>query len=524
MSRFALKCFSKPTAPPSYSLDSTLRAPVMSLAFAGNLYPPQFNALFPEGFYTGYKIEFWSSSTFAGLQTALASAGALLDDDDDNGTVNASLSGISSGKTFAACRLVDPSNLVYGPTSNYCVHGDVTAPTLSTSSPTSANEKQPTLATLTFNELVNMPTLSGTDASLLAISGASPATSYSVILASGLDLNYETKTSYSYTIDATDLAGNTLASAAMVSNVVDLDEQPAAISFTPETAASLSTVYTASGSGAISGLGGGVSAPYSVSGGLVSKNGGAFSSASGTFVNGDTFQLRGTASSSYSTAVNVTLTYGEPNLTASFTITTIADPAASGMTVGTVVDLSVGSTTATFNNVPFIAGRPAIAFIVTDNRNVTGVTINGAACTLSGKSTNGDLGFAVSPNTVSAGNYTVVVTTAVTMTSASIFPFQLTTVGSATPNSEAHLDIGFRSAGAQSLSGSVTVPTNGIMPIFAGASSNIVTSFTNGTILSTQAALAAPFLTLGYSRTTGTPQFNTSSGNFNFGSAASYGP
>jgi len=58
----------------------------------------------------------------------------------------------------------------------------------------------------------------------------------------------------------------------------------------------------------IGGMSSGVTATVTVSGGTYSKNGGAYTSATGTAVNGDTFRVQHTSSASYATAVNTTLT------------------------------------------------------------------------------------------------------------------------------------------------------------------------------------------------------------------------
>lgn len=290
-----------------YSLNTGLQTPTLSLATGKTTYPPQFSASFTGGFYVGDQIEFWSASSYAALVTAMASTGTLLDDDDDNGLVNASLSGIASGSTYAAVRLRVPSMSAYGPTSNIVLHGDATAPTLTSSTSTNVDELQTVLYTATFDELVNTPTLSGTDSALLAISGTSPATSYSVVLASGAQLDYETKTSYSFSIAATDLAGNALGATAVTVTINNLTDVPAAFTFTDNNAPTASTLYT-SNTITVSGTTGGLTLPGTFSGsGEYQKNGGAWSTTTPfTFTNGDTFAVRHTSSSDGS-AVNSTL-------------------------------------------------------------------------------------------------------------------------------------------------------------------------------------------------------------------------
>jgi len=294
-----------------YSLDSNLPTPTLSLAVGKTTYPPQFSASFTGGFYAGDQIEFWSAASYAALATAMASTGTLLDDDDDNGLVDATLSGIASGLTYAAVRLRLPSNSTYGPTSNIILHGDASAPTLTSSTSTNVDELQTVLYTATFSELVNTPTLTGTDASLLAVSGSSPATSYSIVLASGGQIDYDVasggQTSYSFSIAATDLADNALGATAITVAVNNLTDVPTAFTFTDNNAPTASTLYT-SNTITVAGTTAALVCPGTFSGsGEYQKNGGAWVTTSPfTFVLGDTFAVRHTSSSDGS-AVNSTL-------------------------------------------------------------------------------------------------------------------------------------------------------------------------------------------------------------------------
>ena len=97
------------------------------------------------------------------------------------------------------------------------------------------------------------------------------------------------------------------------------DSVPNAFSFEPVagvdlTSEQISAVITISGIN--------VPTDFSVSGGELSLNGGPFSAAAGTLVNGDTVQLRHTASGDFATAVSTTATVG--GVSASFTSTTRA--------------------------------------------------------------------------------------------------------------------------------------------------------------------------------------------------------
>jgi hypothetical protein len=83
----------------------------------------------------------------------------------------------------------------------------------------------------------------------------------------------------------------------------------------------VATVYT-SNAIAVAGLGASDSASVSVTGGTYSKNGGAFTSAAGNAVNGDTFAVRVTSSASEATQTDVVLTIGATSDTYSVTTAT----------------------------------------------------------------------------------------------------------------------------------------------------------------------------------------------------------
>ena len=99
------------------------------------------------------------------------------------------------------------------------------------------------------------------------------------------------------------------------------DTTPDSFSFTDQTNVTRSSTQT-SNQITISGIN--ASTAVSITGGTYSKNGGSYTSSSGTCVNGDTFTVRHTASSSYSTAVDTTLTVG--GVTDTFTSTTELAP------------------------------------------------------------------------------------------------------------------------------------------------------------------------------------------------------
>jgi hypothetical protein len=87
------------------------------------------------------------------------------------------------------------------------------------------------------------------------------------------------------------------------------DTTPNPFTFTDVTNVAVSTTQT-SNTITVSGMDTGASATVTVTGGTYSKNSGAYTSASGTAQNNDTFNVRHTSSASNSTATNTTLTIG----------------------------------------------------------------------------------------------------------------------------------------------------------------------------------------------------------------------
>lgn len=107
------------------------------------------------------------------------------------------------------------------------------------------------------------------------------------------------------------------------------DTTPDAFTFTDVTNASTSTDYE---SNTITVTGIDASTPISITGGQYSKNGGAYTAASGTVLVNDTVKVKATSSGSASTAVNVVLTIG--GVSDTYTVTTAAVFVAPRMTFG----------------------------------------------------------------------------------------------------------------------------------------------------------------------------------------------
>jgi hypothetical protein len=100
------------------------------------------------------------------------------------------------------------------------------------------------------------------------------------------------------------------------------DETPDAFSLGDAPGVERSSVNT-SDLVTVAGLGSGITVDVAITGGTYSKNGAGYVSTAGTATNGDTFRVRGTASGSYATPVNVELDIGTGSDT--YTITTRAE-------------------------------------------------------------------------------------------------------------------------------------------------------------------------------------------------------
>lgn len=186
------------------------------------------------------------------------------------------------------------------------------------------------------------------------------------------------------------------------------DTTPDQFTFTDVTGVALSTTQT-SNQITVAGMSSGASTSVSVSGGTYSKNGGSYTSSAGTASNGDTFRVRHTSSSSYSTSVNTTLTIG--GVSDTYTSTTLtADTTPDAFTFTDVTGASL-STTQTSNLIT-ISG---LGSGVSTSVSVSGGTYskNGGAYTSSaGTASNGDT-FRVQHT--SSGSYNTAVNTTLTV-------------------------------------------------------------------------------------------------------------
>jgi hypothetical protein len=202
--------------------------------------------------------------------------------------------------------------------SNKVAVNDTAAAGISTASTFSVNEQTPLAISLAADKTVTWSIAGGVDQSQFEIIGSTlrwvgnGSQTYATPVDNGFNNVYDV------IVQATTLAGVSTTKA-LAGTVLQLDLTPDALSFTPVTSASYSTVYT-SNTATVSGLGSGLSVSCSVSGGTYSKNGGAYTSAAGTVTNGDTITLRGTSPAADSLVTTVTFTAG--GVPSSYTVAT----------------------------------------------------------------------------------------------------------------------------------------------------------------------------------------------------------
>ncbi|WP_051299931.1 autotransporter outer membrane beta-barrel domain-containing protein [Methylobacter luteus] len=162
------------------------------------------------------------------------------------------------------------------------------------------------------------------------------------------------------------------------------DTTPDPFFFTDQTNVALNTVVT-SNTITVSGIN--ASTSISVTGGQYSRNGGAFTSASGSVYNGDTVRVQQTSSSSYSMTTNTALTIGGVKDT--FSVTTQTGSAdITPDTFGFTAQTGVALNTAVASNAATITGINAPASVTVSGGSYS---INGGAFTsAAGSLNNGD--------------------------------------------------------------------------------------------------------------------------------------
>jgi hypothetical protein len=213
-------------------------------------------------------------------------------------------------------------------------------------------------------------------------------------------------TRYYWASQSSTVSGST----AFVSPAVDTS--PNAFTFTDVANVSRNSTNT-SNTITISGMGTGDTATVSLSGTAgskqYSKNGGAYTSSSGTAANGDTFAVKGTASGSYSTAVTVILTVGSTADT--YSITTEGEPADTTPSAFDFTNQSnLNLSTLTYSNTVTISGiNQSVSVSATNGAQFS---INGGGYTTSGSISNGQ---SLRVRLTSSGSYNTGVSTTVTV-------------------------------------------------------------------------------------------------------------
>lgn len=167
------------------------------------------------------------------------------------------------------------------------------------------------------------------------------------------------------------------------------DTVPDAFSFTDQTDVELSTVCT-SATITVAGLGTGLTADITVTGGEYSINGGAFTSSAGTVTNGDEVRARVTSSGSYATGVSATVDIG--GVTDGFTATTRAQVAP---TI-TTVSMAGGYVGVAYSRIVVASGDGPFTWAVTVGALPDGLSLNAANGAITG-----------TPTTAETANFTV---------------------------------------------------------------------------------------------------------------------
>lgn len=336
--------------------DPTIGVPVLTLAVPAGTYPPQLNTPLPPDWQADVTSVRLQAATVANADagwgtTSINDLHLITNAEAIAGAWAASgLSGITTpAVTVFRARAEQGGN--FGAWSNELIHGDTTAPSLTSStSPTAIPELTDSLVyTATFSEKVTITGFGGTDAALLEADNPTvPATTFAIRRLDHAVIDYEAKTSYSFTISFKDRANNAVTSATITAAISDIDEIPSGLSnvFTDKTNASDATLYTAPETYTVAGLATSLNVPISITNGEYRKNGGSWTSATGTVTNGDTVDVRGTSGVGSGVTVNVVLTIGGGSDTFSIINTNTFDPASlfGGSDEGYFFDISDLST------------------------------------------------------------------------------------------------------------------------------------------------------------------------------------
>ena len=234
---------------------------------------------------------------------------------------NAKASSTNSGSTWAA--IVDASN-------NLMIRVDGTAADTTPDAFSFVDRTDVPLSTTITSAPV---TISGiTAAAPISVvggeysinGGAFTSSAGTVANGDSVRARHTSSASFSTSVDTTVTIGGV--SDTFTSTTAAADATPGAFSFADQTGVPLSTTIT-SAPIVVGGIN--TSAPISVTGGLYSVNGGAFTSAGGSVVAGDSVRAQHTSSASFSTSVDTTVTIG--GVSDTFTSTTLAEQTSSSV-------------------------------------------------------------------------------------------------------------------------------------------------------------------------------------------------
>jgi len=284
--------------------------------------------------------------------------------------------------------------------------GVVSAPTISSISRTARNNTNDTVYVNASSGTNNSGTITYAQSTVDSASGVTFVSSASFTQPRNSTRYYFAK--QGNLISDTSGGGNT--SHIYVSTAVD--STPNAFSFTPVLNASLNSTNT-SNTITIAGLGDGDTATVSLSGTAgskqYSKNGGSYTSSSGTAQNGDTFAVRGTASGSYASTVTVILTVG--GVSGTYSISTQGVPADTTPDAFNFTDQSnLNLNTLIYSNTVTISGiNQAVSVSATNGAEFS---INAGSYVTSGSISNGQT---LRVRLTTSGSYSTSVSTTVTV-------------------------------------------------------------------------------------------------------------
>jgi hypothetical protein len=345
----------------------TLGAPTLGFPSPQATNPTAITIKLPGDWISGDILKLDRSAS-ASITTPTTITHTLTDADAAAGSISMGLSGITlSGNTYFRS-YGQRSGLDSVNKSNVVAWGDTTAPVITNTAVSGAPgqnlETQKLFDALTFTDTggVGVPSLvSDGVQSGWYIAGGADQLQFEIAVVAGVvgirwigdgvqsfsaPLDQGSNNLYDVTVGAIDYSGNGTTKALQY-QVTQADTTPNAFSWTFTTGAPPGTLEQSSSTWVVSGLGSGINAVTSVTGGEIrishdqGTTWGAWGSTTTSVANGDWIQARGTSSTTSGATVNVAVTVG--TFTATYQITT------AGASAG--LDTSVNGSVFTFSNV-----------------------------------------------------------------------------------------------------------------------------------------------------------------------------